>query len=240
MAQLLQPPRELHGLLARSRDDDLHETNCEQLAGDGLRVAADTALEPGAVLVGDERRQRHAVVMSRHRREAPAADQRDTAALGLDAAPGLGVVGCAHELLLSRPNLERERTLTGLRQQLVGLEAPSDLLLETKPVEPAGGEDDGVEPALAALPQPRVDVAAQRLDRERRLQRKELRATPDRGRADPQSRAAARRRRRGRRADPPAADRRRRRDRPCPSRSCPSRSARRRRSGRRAAPPRAP
>ena len=38
---------------------------------------------------------------------------------------------------------------------------------EPEPVEAAGGEHERVEPALARLAQPRVDVAAQRLDRDR-------------------------------------------------------------------------
>src|SRR5437870_72104 len=42
-----------------------------------------------------------------------------------------------------------------------------------------------VEPALAALAQPRVDVPAQRLDRERRLEREKLCAPPHRRRPNP-------------------------------------------------------
>ena len=111
---------------------------------------------------------------------------------------------------------------------------------EAEPVEAARREHDGVEPALAALAQARVDVAAQRLDRQRRLEREQLRAPAHRGRADPHPGPQL-----GRAAERVARvlarrDTRRRRARRCPSRSCPSPSGRRRRSGRRAAPPRAP
>ena len=52
----------------------------------------------------------------------------------------------------------------------------SDLGVQAEAVETTGGQHDRVEAALAALAQPRVDVAAQRLDRERRLEREQLRA----------------------------------------------------------------
>ena len=81
--------------------------------------------------------------------------------------------------------------------------------------------------------------APQRLDRERRLQREQLRPSPDRGGADA-SPAGALRRRRARRADPRAAGYAPTESPACPSRSCPWPSGRRRRSARRAAPPRAP
>ena len=61
----------------------------------------------------------------------------------------------------------------------------ADLAGEAEPVEPAGGEHDRVEPALAALAQPRVDVPAQRLDRQLRLEREQLCAPPHRRGADP-------------------------------------------------------
>ena len=76
---------------------------------------------------------------------------------------------------------------------------------ETQPVETGRREHDRVEPALAALPQARVDVPAQRLDRELRLEREELRAAAHRRRADPHPGRERRRRRRGRRGDPRAA-----------------------------------
>jgi hypothetical protein len=54
----------------------------------------------------------------------------------------------------------------------------ADLGAEAEAVEAARGEHDRVEPALAALAQARVDVSAQRLDRERRLEREQLRLPP--------------------------------------------------------------
>jgi hypothetical protein len=61
----------------------------------------------------------------------------------------------------------------------------ADLGGETEAVEPARGEQDRIETALASLAKPRVDVPAQRLDRETRLEGEKL-CTPARGRgADP-------------------------------------------------------
>src|SRR5581483_9130766 len=57
-----------------------------------------------------------------------------------------------------------------------------------EPVEPAGREHDRVEAALASLPETSVDVAAQRLDRKRGVEREELRLPPHRGGADPHTR----------------------------------------------------
>ena len=61
----------------------------------------------------------------------------------------------------------------------------ADLVGEPEPVEPAGSEHDGIEPALSALPQTRVDVPPQRLDRERRLAREQLSAPAHGGGPDP-------------------------------------------------------
>ena len=97
---------------------------------------------------------------------------------------------------------------------------------------PQAASTTASRPALAALAQPRVDVPAQRLDRERRLEREQLRAPAHRRGADPHARTGARRRRTARRADPRAAGRRRRRALRCRSTSCPSPSGRRRRCGR--------
>ena len=105
------------------------------------------------------------------RRKAPAADTSDAAPLGLHAAPSLAVVGRLDETGLTRPDLERERALTGFGQQLSRIEPVPDLVREPQPVEPACGEDDGVEAALPAFAKPRIDVSSQRLDRESRLDR---------------------------------------------------------------------
>src|SRR6478672_13106865 len=91
-------------------------------------------------------------------------------------------------MLLTCTNLQCERSLPRLGQELVRREPPVDLGGETQAIQPARGEDDGVEPSLTALPQSRVDVSPQRLDRQLRLEREQLRA-PAHGRgADPQSR----------------------------------------------------
>ena len=118
-------------------------------------------------------------------RKAAAADHGHADTLGLDPAARLGVVGSGDELLLADPNLDRERALAGLREHFAGLEPEADLGSEAEPVEPAGGEHDGVESPLAALAQTRVDVSAQRLDRQLRLEREQLCAPPHRGGADP-------------------------------------------------------
>src|SRR5919197_587549 len=98
------------------------------------------------------------------------------------------MVGGRGELLLARTHLKGERALRSLREELVRLEATADLGREAEPVEAAGGEHDGIQPALDALAQARVDVAAQRLNRERGLEREQLRAPPHRGSADPHPR----------------------------------------------------
>src|SRR5207249_8882882 len=108
----------------------------QQLGGERSRVGAAPAADPGAVLVRDERGQLHAVVVRRDGGEATAADRRHAGALGLDAAPRLGIVRARDELLLAGAYLQRERPLARLRQQLVRLEAAADLGGEPEPVEP--------------------------------------------------------------------------------------------------------
>ena len=83
-------------------------------------------------------------MVSGDRREAAAADCPDAGALRLHPSMRLGIVGFRHELLLACAHLERERSLAGLRKQLLRLESVADLLREPEPVEAAGGEDDGV------------------------------------------------------------------------------------------------
>ena len=90
-----------------------------------------------------------------------------------------------HQLLLPGTDLQCERPLPGLREHLLRLEASSDLAVEAEPVEPTGRQHDRVESALASLAEPRVDVSPQGLDRERRLEREQLRAPPHRSRSDP-------------------------------------------------------
>jgi hypothetical protein len=98
------------------------------------------------------------------------------------------VVCGRYEMVVPAPHLERECALAGLGEHRLRLEAVPGLPAEPEPVEPARREHDRVEPALPSLPQARVYVAAQRLDRQRRLEREQLRLPPHRGRADPHPR----------------------------------------------------
>ena len=120
--------------------------------------------------------------------ETSTADDGDAPPLRLDAAPCLAVICGSDELLLTGTNLQCERALPRLGQELVRLEPPVDLGGETETIEPARRENDSVEPALASLAQARVDVPSQRLDRELGLEREQLRASPYRRCPDPQSR----------------------------------------------------
>src|SRR5213076_390042 len=106
--------------------------------------------------------------------QAATTDREDTCALGLDAAARLGVVDASNQVLLACAHLQRERALAGLRQELLRLKAVADLGVQAEPVKAAGRQDDRVEPSLAALAQTRIDVAAQRLDRELGLERQQL------------------------------------------------------------------
>src|SRR5262249_6779747 len=144
-------------------------------------------LDPAAILRGDKSRQLLAVVVRGDRREAAAADREDARPLGLDASAGLSVVGGLYELFLTRADLQRQCAPARLRQQIVGLEPKAALTTEPEPVETCRGEHDGVQPALAALAQPRIDVAAKRLDRQFWLEREELRLAPDRRGTDTHS-----------------------------------------------------
>src|SRR5581483_4108675 len=189
-----------HGMLAaagaRDRADFVSEASRargagaerEELGTERHGVVARTPLDPRAAFVGDEAGERDPVVERRDRRKAAAADGRDAGALGLDAAARLGVVGSGDEILFAGPHLQRERALRRLRQEVLRIEPMPDLAREPEPVEPARREHDRVEAALAALAQARVDVAAQRLDRERRLEREQLCAPPHRRSPDPHSR----------------------------------------------------
>ena len=116
--------------------------------------------------------------------KAATADRGDASALRLDAPARLRVVGCGDEVFLTGANLQRQCALPRLGDELAGIEAAADLGSEAETVEPTGGEDDRVEAALTAFAQPCVDVPAQRFDRERRLEREQLRLAPDRRGAD--------------------------------------------------------
>ena len=93
-----------------------------------------------------------------------------------------------NQLLLARSHLQRERALPGLGEHLRRVEPVPDLAGEPEPIETACGEDDRIQAALATLAQARVDVPAQRLDGQRRLEREELRTAADGRGADPHPR----------------------------------------------------
>src|SRR5207344_256190 len=112
------------------------------------RIRTGSRLEPGAVLGRDEPRERRAIMMRRDRSEAPAADDRDDRPLGLHLLARCGIVRSRDEMLLTRPYLQRQRTLPRLGEQLLDLEAITDLRGKAEPVQPARCEDDCVEPAL--------------------------------------------------------------------------------------------
>ncbi len=122
--------------------------------------------------------------MRRHGREATRAKRCDTGALRFDSLPRLGRVTRRDELLLPGAHLQRKRALCRLGQHQLDRKAQPDLGVQAEPVEPACREHERVEAALARLAQPRLDVAAQRLDRDRRLEGEQLRLAPHRSRAD--------------------------------------------------------
>src|SRR5207244_361904 len=114
------------GLSPRDELQELRRHRC------GIVAAA--PLDPGAVLVRDQRGQTVAVVVRRDGLEAAAADHGHTGALRFDARAGLLVSGALDELLLPGADLERDRPLTRLGKQLVGIEAVPDLGAEAEPV----------------------------------------------------------------------------------------------------------
>ncbi len=160
VAERDEPAHELLLLAVRTRDDDSHATKASSSRREHVRVVAAAALDPGSVLGRDQRREDAAVVVSRDRGEAAAADQRDAAPLRFDASPGLGVVGAP-------PRAPPPRRAPGARARpgpprgacRPDRSAGRSPRSRPEPVEAARGEHDRVEPALAALAQPRVDVA---------------------------------------------------------------------------------
>jgi hypothetical protein len=143
----------------------------DELPSELGRVAAAPPLQPASVLGRDQSGQLLTVVVRGDRRQTTAADCGDTGAFGLDAAASLGMIGVGNELFVTGSNLQGKRALSGFRQQFLRLEAQADLAVEAEPVESAGGKYDSVEAPLPALAQARIDVSAQRLDRELGLER---------------------------------------------------------------------
>src|SRR5207248_9650372 len=120
-------------------------TRTRQLHPERNRVVARVPLDPRSVLRRDERRQCRPVVMRGDGSEAAAAHGRDDCAFRLHALAGLGIVRGRHEVLVARPNLERERTLAGFGQHRLGPKAVPDLAPEPAPVEPPRCEHQPVE-----------------------------------------------------------------------------------------------
>src|SRR5215218_11428165 len=118
--------------------------------------------------------------MRRHRSEAARADACHTRALGRHPPTRLGIVHRREELLLADSDLERHRPLPRFGDQLLRIETMADLAGEPEPVEPRRREDDRVQPTLAPLTETCVDVPAQRLDGELRLECEQLCAAPRR------------------------------------------------------------
>ena len=104
--------------------------------------------------------------------QTAASDHGDAGSLGRDARARHGVVRVRGNRLFARTDLQRQRPLSGLGQQLVWLEAMVDLRRKPETVEAARREDDGVQAALAAFSQAGVDVPAKGLDARARLERK--------------------------------------------------------------------
>src|ERR1051326_5377826 len=117
------------------------------------RIVTGSALEPGAVLVGDQRTELPTVVVRRDGGQAAAADRRDARALRFDAAARLGVVGVLDERFVSRAPLPSERAPPRLGQQHLRRKAIADLAPQPEPLEPARREHDRIEAPLATLPQ---------------------------------------------------------------------------------------
>ena len=213
---------------------DPHETNASSSRATRLGVAARAPLDPGAVLVGDERGQRRAVVVRGHGSEAAAADERDAAALGLDAPSRLRVVRRRDQLLLAGAHLQARAS-------------PGRLRAAARPDRSAARSPPRARAGRARTPRARrhPGLARHACASACRCCRAAARSTAS-ARARAAARGGARRRcrsacpagsrlrRRARREDPRAAGRRRRRVLRCPSRSCPWPSGRRRRSGPRA------
>ena len=162
------------------RLDRFDELRCE-----GLWIKPAPSLDPPPVLVGDERGQLDAIVVRGDGRETTAPDPCDATPLGLDSPPRLGVIRHGDKRRLARTNLQRKRSLTGLWKQLRRIEPEPDLVRQPQPIETGRLENHRIESTLTALAETRIDIAAQRLDRESRLERQQLRPAASRRRAAP-------------------------------------------------------
>src|SRR5690606_32091078 len=98
------------------------------------------------------------------------------------------VVERRHELdnaLVPEARLDADGPLCRRRPKDARIEDAADLALPAEPVEPGDGEERRVRDSVAELPEPRIDIAAERHDREVGPLPPELRATPDRRGAQP-------------------------------------------------------
>ena len=122
--------------------------------------ARDQAAQPQRVLfplgVGGERRLAAAAQRARERTLGRRRERRRTIGERPSAASEIAAIGAA---------FDRERTLAGRRQAVVRIEQRADPRAEPEPLQSGRRQDDRVVPAVVELAQPRVDVAAQRLDR---------------------------------------------------------------------------
>ena len=152
-----------------------------QLGGEGGRVVAGASLDPRSVLRGDDGGQSHAVVMrgrsargSRHRAaprsDAPLPRRRACPRRPPPLSPSSPVRTAARSLP-ARPRARPARGRSGARSRYRARAGRAC----TQPAR-------RVQAAFTALAQARVDVPAQRLDRERGLEREQLRAMPRRAR----------------------------------------------------------
>ena len=138
------------------------EQLCGELASGRRRSGARPRLRPRP----RSARAALAVVVRRDGREAAGADRRDAARARARPA-GASRHGRPRATSSSSParTCSASAPCAASGSISLGIEPRADLGAEPEPVEAAGGEHDRVEAALAQLPQPRLDVAAHRLDR---------------------------------------------------------------------------
>ena len=206
---------ELLLLPLRPGHDDPHETNASSSRATRLGIAARAPLDPGAVLVGDERGQRGAVV---DRRPPARGSRRRRARRTRRSASTRRRVSASSAAATSASSPARTWSASepwpASGQQLGRLEAMADLGARGRGgrgrTPPARPRRDRARRACAGACRCCRAAARSRASARARAAARAGGPTPSRS-ASP---AAARSRRRARRADPRAAGRRRRRARP--------------------------
>ena len=206
VAEALEAGDEIPLLALGSSDDDPHRASGNELRGERGRVEAGATLDPGAVLGGDQRRQHGPVVVARRR--VPGSRRRSARR---SAAPPRPARGSRRR----RPGRRAppRRPGPGGRARPAPPPAASPSGSSRSPISapspkrsrPQEASTIGVEASLAPLAQARVDVAAQRLDREASARGRAAGPGGGQTRFRSASRAGSRRLRRARRADPRAA-----------------------------------